>query len=289
MQEVTLFHDSQPSRLPHLLPIFYESNLKEERMRPISKGSLVALSFTLVTAAIACSFGGSSEPITIQGAGDITVVVQEYRDLLGDNNGADPGTRGPDGYRELNWDSVPDEFTAPNFYEPDFFNGPEAPRARGIVLNTPGDGLVISANADNPYGLLPRFGHINPQYADIFQTFSAEKLFSPVGSNIVNITFFVPGTDTPATVRGFGAVYTDVDTDHTAFEYFDAEGNSLGAFQTPVANNGLSFLGVAFKDAVVFRVEVRYGTGSLGPDDLEGGVDVAVMDNFIFGEPQALP
>jgi hypothetical protein len=233
--------------------------------------------------------GGSTEPQIVTGAGEITSAVEQYRALLGENNGADPGTKGPTGYREINWDGVPDELSAPNFYTPDFFNGTEAPRARGIVLNTPGEGLMVSANADNPSGILPRFGNINPQYADIFKTFSDEKLFSPVGgSNLVVITFFVPGTDTPAAVRGFGAVYADVDTDHTAFEYFDKDGNSLGQFQTPVADNGLSFLGVAFDKAVVFRVEVKYGTGALGPDDGAGGVDVAVMDNFIYGEPQAI-
>ena len=56
--------------------------------------------------------------------------------------------------------------------------------------------------------------------------------------------------------------------------------------QTPIADNGLSFLGVVFDDAIVARVEVKYGTGALGPNDGEGDVDVAVMDNFIFGEPQ---
>jgi len=35
-------------------------------------------------------------------------------------------------------------------------------------------------------------------------------------------------------------------------------------------------------------VEVKYGTGALGPDDGAGDVDVAVMDNFIFAEPQAI-
>lgn len=231
---------------------------------------------------------GEAGPQVVTGAGDITAVVDQYRALLGENNGGDPGTRGPTGYREINWDTLPDDLSAPNFYEPDFFNQPEAPRARGIVLNTPGEGLMVSADEDNPYGALPRFGNINPQYADIFKTFSEEKLFSPVGSNLVVITFFVPGTNTPAAVRGFGAVYTDVDTDHTAFEYFDKEGSSLGQFQTPIADNGLSFLGVVFDQAVVARVEVKYGTGALGPIDGEGGVDVAVMDNFIFGEPQAI-
>lgn len=245
----------------------------------------VILSFLLT----ACGGGsGADNWQVVEASGDITSAVEEYRALLGENNGGDPGTKGPTGYREINWDTLPDEFSAPNFYTSDFFNQPEAPRARGIVLNTPGEGLMVSANADNPYGVLPRFGNINPQYADSFKTFSEEKLFSPIGSNLVVITFFVPGTNTPATVRGFGAVYTDVDTQHTAFEYFDVNGNSLGQFQTPISDNGLSFLGVVFDDAIVARVEVKYGTGALGPNDGEGDVDVAVMDNFIFGEPQAV-
>lgn len=251
------------------------------------KSRLVVLFSVLVSIVSACS--GSAEPQIVTGTGDITGAVEQYRALLGENNGGEPGTKGPGGYREINWDTIPDEFSAPNFYEPDFFNAPEAPRARGIVLNTPGEGLMVSANADNPYGVPPKFGNINPQYADIFKAFSEEKLFSPVGgSNLVEITFFVPGTDTPATVRGFGAVYTDVDTAHTAFEYFDVNGNSLGQFETPIADNGLSFLGVAFDEAIVFRVQVKYGTGALGPNDGEGGTDVAVMDNFIFGEPQPI-
>ncbi|MEI2772342.1 MAG: hypothetical protein V9G98_16955 [Candidatus Competibacter sp.] len=112
-------------------------------------------------------------------------------------------------------------------------------------------------------------------------------MFSPVGSNIVELTFFVPGTQTPAVVRGFGAVYADVDTDHTAFEYFDAQGKSLGTFATPIADGGLSFLGVAFPEPVVHKVRIAYGTAALGPDDSATN-DVAVMDDFIYGEPQAV-
>ena len=65
-------------------------------------------------------------------------------------------------------------------------------------------------------------------------------------------------------------------------------GNSLGQLETPIADNGLSFLGVPFDEAIVFRVQVKFGTGALGPNDGEEGEDVAVMDNFIFGEPQAV-
>jgi hypothetical protein len=225
------------------------------------------------------------QPLVITGAGAITNTVEAYRLLLGgENNGGEPGSR-PNGRREINWDGVPEEESAPNFYAPDFFNQPEAPRARGAVFSTPGEGLMISAASDNSAGVLPRFGNLNPTYVDSFQAFSEEKLFSPVGSNIVDLVFYVPGTDTPAVSRGFGAVYADVDTEHTAFEYFDIAGNSLGTFGAPIADQGLSFLGVIFPEPIVHRVRIHYGTAALGPDDSAEN-DVAVMDDFIYGEPQ---
>ena len=89
-------------------------------------------------------------------------------------------------------------------------------------------------------------------------------------------------------VRGFGAVYTDIDSAETAeFEFFDADDNSLGTFAVPVSEDGLSFLGVAFDEPIVARVRIVYGNSELGPDDDEQ-YDVAVMDDFIFGEPQAV-
>jgi hypothetical protein len=251
---------------------------------------VLAVSLGIISLALAVGACGGSDDkaTTISATGDITATVEKYRQILGStNNGGDPGTKGTTGFREVNWDALTDAESAPNLYAPDLFNAPQAPRARGLVLSTPGTGLMVSADKDNPAGALPRFGNINPKYADIFKTFSEERLFSPIGSNIVDITFFVPGTSTPAAVRGFGAVYTDIDTDHTAFEYFDAAGKSLGKYGAPIANNGLSFLGVAFKEPVVARVRVAYGTSPLGPDD-GGGIDVAVMDNFIYGEPQAI-
>ena len=256
--------------------------------------SFVASVFVLTILLVSCSpaqptdsaAGQGLTPTVVSGAGDINAVVDEYRNLLGPDNGAEPGSKGPTGYREINWDGVPDELAAPNFMPSDFFNAPEAPRARGAFFSTPGEGIQVSADADNPTGTARYFTNINPSYT--FRTFSEERLFSPIGSNVVDLTFFVPGTNTPATVRGFGAVYTDVDTNHTAFEYFDKDGNSLGTFETPTVDAGLSFLGVLFPEPVVFRVQIRYGTAALGPND-SAEADVAVMDNFIYGEPQPLP
>lgn len=227
------------------------------------------------------------EPTIVVGAADIAEAVEEYRALLGPNNGGEPGSY-KTGRREINWDGVPDELAAPNFLPPDFFNSIESPRARGAFLSTPGEGVMVSADADNSTNTAVRFGHIHPSYTNSFKTYSGERLFSPIGSNAVDMTFFVPGSDTPAVVRGFGAVYTDVDQVHTSFEYFDKNGNSLGKFAVPLANNGLSFLGVAFDEPIVARVRIEYGNIALGAEDSRKDKnDAAVMDDFIYGEPVA--
>ena len=184
-------------------------------------------------------------------------------------------------------DGVPDGFAAPNDLPGDFFN---INSPRGAVFATPGSSVQVSADGVNPTGSPLNFGNINASYAATFATFSAQRLFSPIGSNIVDLTFFVPGSDAPALTRGFGAVYTDVDVaDDTAFEYFDADGYSLGTFFfSPAYDQGLSFLGVSFDAPVVNRVRIRSGNSPLGPND-GGAIDVAVMDDMIYGEPVAVP
>lgn len=224
--------------------------------------------------------GGSSKPLVIKGSGDITAAVEQYRDELGADNGGEPSPF-PSGRREINWDAVPDSLASPHALPGDFF------KARGAVLSTKGDHVAVSADADNPDGAAVRFGDINPSYSDEFRTFSKERLFSPVGSNVASIRFYVPGTDTAAGVRGFGAVYTDVDKkEGAAFEFFDTDGKKLGTYAVPKSKNGLSFLGVAYDEPIVSRVRIVYGTNKLGPDDSKR-YDVAVMDDFIYGEPQA--
>jgi hypothetical protein len=222
----------------------------------------------------------------VTGTGNLDAAVRRYRKLLGPDNGGAPGGD-PKGHREINWDAVPDEFAEPNALPSDYFNAKVAPRARGAVLETPGDHVAVSADASNPAGAAVRFGDINPTYTNRFKTFSPERLFSPIGSNVVNLTFRVPGTNRPAVVSGFGAVYTDIDRkDNTAFQYFDKRGRLLGKFSAPVSEGGLSFLGVVYKHHRVARVRIRYGSGKLGPTESKS-YDVAVMDDFFYGEPRA--
>jgi hypothetical protein len=133
---------------------------------------------------------------------------------------------------------------------------------------------------------LPEFGDINATYPAIFQTFSAPRLFSPLGTNVMDANFFVAGTSTPASVFGFGAVFTDVDLPNTSsLEFFNLANVSLGTFFVPTFNNGLSFLGVTFTDAIG-RVRITTGNTALGPND-GGATDVVALDDFIYSEPQA--
>jgi hypothetical protein len=55
----------------------------------------------------------------------------------------------------------------------------------------------------------------------------------------------------------------------------------------PPNDGGFSFLGVLFEKPIVARVRIEYGTSPLGPDDSAEN-DVAVMDDFIYDEPQPL-
>jgi hypothetical protein len=234
------------------------------------------------------ALAGKARPThVVRASGDIDAAVARFRGFLGHDNGGGPGGK-HGGRREINWDGVPDQLAEPNALPSDFFNATVAPRARGAILLTPGDHVAVSADSANPTGTPPRFGDINPAYANDFHTYSGERLFSPIGSNIVNLRFRVPGTQTPAAVRGFGAVYTDVDlAENTAFKYYDAKGKLLGTFRVPRSPDGLSFLGVTFAKPVVARVRIEYGTGPLGPDETST-YDAAVMDDFIYGEPQPI-
>src|SRR5689334_22607469 len=173
----------------------------------------------VVAMAVTNAAAEPSPPVVLAAGGNIIPLLEQFRALQGDNLGNKPAAR--NGRREINWDGVPDDKAAPAFLPADDFRG------RGVILKTPGQGVQVSARGGNPAGVAPHFGNINPSYVDYLQPFSAERMFSPVGSNVVDLTFVVPGTETPALVRGFGAVYIDVDQAHTAFEFFDVNDKSL--------------------------------------------------------------
>ena len=244
-------------------------------------------------------------PVVIQAAGanaaSIQSSVDAYRAALGNpNNGNNPGPL-QSGRREINWDggnpNVLDT-TAPVTPFDVFLN------TRGSQFTTPGLGLSQAPPSGGPQGgLAVLFG--NPTYANIFHTFSPSRLFTPVGSNITEAVFFIPGTNgtVPATVRGFGAVFTDVDQPDgsgpggkrgnrhasTLIEYFGRDGRVLFSSFVPASpgDGSLSFFGIVFDDARIASVRIKTGDVAPGPND-DRHHDIVMMDDFIYGEPQLL-
>ncbi len=213
--------------------------------------------------------------------GAVQFTVDAFRAALGGANPNVPGSFAG-GRREVNWDGVPAAFTPPNDLPPGFFN---ANSPRGIVYSGPGTRFLVSSTAAE--GLV-RFADLNPQYASMFTTFSPQRLFTSVGSNVYDVAFFVPGSATPATTSAFGAVFTDVDLANTSsLEFFGVGGTSLGRYFASAFGQGLSFLGVQFAGADIARVRVTNGNTAVGATD-GGTVDVVVNDDFIYAEPQAV-
>src|SRR5205823_8864653 len=141
----------------------------------------------------------------------ITSARDQFRSAIGGGtvagaNGSFGGVR-----REINWDTVPANFSAPNNLPANFFN---VNSPRGVIFSTPGSGFQVSgattdAGAGQPAAA--NFGNIDPSYTTTFQPFSVQRLFTALGSNITDVNFFVAGTSTPGLVRGFGSIFSDVD------------------------------------------------------------------------------
>ena len=256
-------------------------------MRVTNAFRALAIAFMAITACndyVSSPVATPLQPTIVSATGDITAKVVEYRALLG--NPANGGAAGeqPAGRREIAWDGAgANPFNNRNDFPAAFFN--TNVRA-GAVFTTPGTGFRNDSL---------KFSEVNPAYAAEFNTFSPTKIFSPIGSNVMEVNFQIAGQPTPAQVTGFGAVFSDVDiAGATTIEYFDADGQSLARISAPMRSDatGLSFVGATFPQAVVARVRITLGTGVLGAatNDVSAGgtVDLVVADDFIYGEPRRI-
>lgn len=247
-------------------------------MRVLVLGGLVGLA--------ACSDNATStaplpQVTVFSVSGNLAAKVDEFRTLLGTANGGTAGEQST-GRREINWDGAgANPFNNKNDFPAGFFNSNVK---SGAVFTTPGTGLRNDSTL---------FAEINPTYASQFNFFSANKIFAPVGSNQLDLLFQVAGQPTPAVVRGFGIVLSDVDVaNKTTIQLFAQDGSSLGTYAAPVRSDtaGLSFIGVVYDQAIIARVRITLGTGALGAgvSDISSGgtLDLVVLDNLIYGEPK---
>ena len=243
---------------------------------------VAAIASLLVAPAAFASF------ITFESAGVNPASIAPTRDnfRVAVGGGAIAGGNGSFGglRREINWDGVPDARSDPNPLPANFFN---VNSPRGVVFNTPGTGFIVSANAGSATPIL--FGFSND-----FNTFSPQKLFTAVNSNITDVRFFVPGTLIVATTTAFGAVFVDVETAGTSMQFFDENDLLIFSRDALVAGNqGLSFLGAAANAGErISRVRLTSGTNTIVSNGVLGNPidDIVVMDDFLYAEPlRAVP
>jgi hypothetical protein len=231
------------------------------------------------------------DPVVFQAAGPSAASIQSMVDAFrlaigGANNG---NTAGPivDGRREINWDGGGSTATSivPTPFDGFLLN-------RGGRFTTRGDGFV-QAPVD---GLAATFN--NTSYATAFKAFSPVRLFSPLDSNVTNAQFFVPGGgEVAATTKAFGAVFSDVDQQDGQWEhgattsllFYGVRGDLLYRAEVPASQGeaSFSFVGVLLDEARIAFVRIRTGNALPGSDDSRKR-DVVMMDDFIYGEPQAI-
>lgn len=239
-----------------------------------------AMSFALVWTSVSWA---APMLTTFEAAGADAAAIVPTRDAFraAIGGGTVAGANGSFGglRREINWDGVPAGFSDPNPMPGDFFN---VNSPRGVVFSTPGSGFLVSANAGEASP--PLFGFPND-----FQTFSPQKLFTAINSNIVDVLFFLPDTTTAATSTAFGLIFVDVElAGGTRLEFFDENDLLIFTRDALVAGNqGLTFLGATVSDGSISRVRITSGANTIVANGVLGNPndDVVVMDDFLFAEP----
>ena len=222
--------------------------------------------------------------ITFESAGSSPATITPTRDAFraAVGGGTVAGANGSFGglRREINWDGVPDALADPNRLPANFFNSSSP---RGVVFSTPGTGFLVSANGGQ--ATPPLFG-----FSSDLQAFSPQRVFTAVDSNITDVSFFLPGTNTAATTSAFASIFVDVEvTGQTRIDFFDENNLLIFSRNAFVAGNqGLSFLGaVATAGERIGRVRLTSGQNSLRSNGVLGNPndDFVVMDDFLFAEP----
>ncbi|HEX6123860.1 MAG TPA: hypothetical protein VFZ23_00660 [Pyrinomonadaceae bacterium] len=204
------------------------------------------------------------------------------QDLGGQYNGV--GKSYTSGYREITWDDVPDNRAAPYPYSfPEDYYNKTSPRG---VIFSPQQDAGPSFTALSVSGSPALFGDYHSQ----FMSYSGQRIFAAMQLTGIDVVFRIPGTNIPASVNGFGAVFTDIDNSGcTWIALYDEEGKVIETLIPSSQPSGLSFIGATFTDGRrIARAHIRTGfTGLRWASDYESNDRVAI-DNVIFGEPRPI-
>lgn len=199
------------------------------------------------------------------------------------------------GFRTINWDGVKLDGTD--------FGGNTQVVVPDKVVGIPEDRFLSRGTLyDEVYFVSgDGFESVNPGVAGQFPAFSPKNTFAHIGEgenqNEIAQSFTLAGTTTQAATRGFGAIFLDVEQPNTSYIEFFNGSQSLGKyFVDPAASGEPSFLGVLFDDPIVTNVELILGNGRIfdldggnvipgSPEDLQNGVDLVAVDDFVYAEP----
>lgn len=236
----------------------------------------------------------------------------EFRGTGGANNDVTPGTAKSafDAFnlaiganpRRITWDGVATPKPDPGRPDDVFINN-----------NTTGLNTTRFSNAGAFYD--STFAVANDGFASVnnttgsgqFPAFSGTKTFAAFGDGItdkftIEQRFVVPGAGStaPARVNAFGAIFEDVELANTSSIEFFSFGQSLGKFFVDPGGDGqFSFLGVVFPETNITSVQLTLGNKGLfnlvggvptstGGENVPGGIDLVVTDDFVFSNPQAI-
>jgi hypothetical protein len=274
---------SQAGMPPDRIP-----NRRQARRRTMTAARLVLLALAAVLLTLPDSASALQSFVDAgSSAAEIQDTVDIFRSALGALNGNTPGPL-PSGRREINWDgggALDGALAVTPFAG--FQN-------RGVIFETPGSGFLQGPVGPTTTASNELSDVFNTDYSGTFATFSPVRLFTPQGSNVTDAKFSIPGSNgtVPATVAGFGAVFSDVDTGVTTIAFFDSSGNLITTLTVPDAtgNQTFSFGGILLdpSERGIASLRITTGNSALGVAD-GGGVDVVAMDDFLFAEPRAVP
>ena len=238
-------------------------------------------------------------PVVTQATGPNTASIQaavdQFRNDLGANNAGGPPAQS--GRRQIAWDGVPDGRAAPSFMPEDQF------RNLGALFSTPGVGFEVSGDDDSDNGSPdadPGPGRVHgsePELCDAFAPFSPERLFAPIGSQRHGDARSWSRTPTPPPkpMASASCSATSISAGPTKLELLAADGESLGICEAPATAGNESVLVpracASTPASAIALARITTGAAPLGNDDVTqgGAADIVVMDDFIYGEPQATP
>lgn len=224
-------------------------------------------------------------PVVVSSGCEVKYALEQFITLLGPTRYSSaanwtgyetPGWTPPKGYRQITWDGVDRKFTNYNYIPNDYFN---TTAKQGLIYSSKGKGFRVSS--DN-------YSYLNPNYQQLYKPYSGYNLFSPMYSNVLDISFETPGyAGDRAKVHGFGAVFSDVDRANiTHMEFFDEYNTSLGQWYAEPCDYGNSFVGVYFADQWVSKVRIWLGDKPMDAYTNEDSyTDLVALDDFVYSEP----